>query len=143
VNYNMLKMYRRSVSKFTEFTVNNSRTCRYIFRFASLFCLFLLINPAQYFPQKHIVLVVAITKHKDYHSILSELQQVTDTIICTTVSHNALPAKTLAESIPFSVIIEEDNKKAVQTAIKMAKPDGVVAVTGSLYLVGDVRETFS
>jgi folylpolyglutamate synthase/dihydropteroate synthase len=34
-------------------------------------------------------------------------------------------------------------KKAVETALQAAKPDGVVLVAGSLFLVGEIKKIFN
>ena len=40
----------------------------------------------------------------------------------------------------FEVTAEDDPLRAIETALEWAGPDDVVLVTGSLYLVGNIRE---
>ena len=41
--------------------------------------------------------------------------------------------------LPGELIIIRDAKKALEEAIKSAKPDDLILVTGSLYLVGEIK----
>ena len=91
-----------------------------------------------YFTGRHIVLVVGISKHKDYRNILFYLQAAADTVVCTCARFKAMPAEDLAACVKKPVIIEKDCNKALRLAVKLAGPEGVVAVAGSLYLVGDL-----
>lgn len=102
-----------------------------------------------YFSHKKIVLVVGISNNKDYKSILQNMMADTngiiDTVICTCTSFRSIPAQILADCVKKDimevdtgkVIVEEDCRLAVKRAIKVAKTDGVTAVAGSLYLVGE------
>ena len=96
----------------------------------------------RYFQNRNIVLVVGIFEHKDFTGILQHLTAVTNTVICTCSSYRPIPADKLAGHVKelgcSSVLIEEDYEQALVKAIKLAGPDGVVAVAGSLYLIGDM-----
>ena len=92
-----------------------------------------------YFPNSFIVLLVGISKHKDHQSILQYMTSEADTVICTCSEFKAMPANKLAACIKKPTLIEENNKKAFELAIKTAGKEGVVAVAGSLYLIGDIR----
>jgi len=55
-----------------------------------------------------------------------------------------LPARTLAEEAAryaAQVEVIDDRRAAVQRALALAHPDDVVVITGSFFLVGDVRDT--
>ena len=93
----------------------------------------------RYFPNKRIIMLVGISEHKDYRNILQHMTQAADTVICTCASFKAMPADKLAACVKKSVLVEEDCKEALKLAIRLAGSDGVVAVAGSLYLVGDLR----
>jgi len=91
-------------------------------------------------------LVFAIMKEKNIRRISSLLFPLAETIILTSVP---LPRAASPEMI-FSLapvrrkktFLEPDPKKAVQKAIEMTPPRGSVLVTGSLFLVGEVKRLF-
>jgi len=66
-------------------------------------------------------------------------------VIATTPQHvKPLPARTLAEEAAryaAQVEVIDDRRTAVQRALALAHPDDVVVITGSFFLVGDVRDT--
>lgn len=95
----------------------------------------------RYFQGRHVVLVVGISSNKDYKNILWHMQSAVDTVVCTCSNFKAIPAEELAACTSKPVHIEEDSDEAMLLAKKLAGPDGVVAVAGSLYLVGDLRKT--
>ena len=97
----------------------------------------------RYFEGRKIVLVVGISRHKDVRKILSHMTEAADTVICTCARFKAMPATELAGFIEDkSVLIEEDCFAAVRLAERLAGSGGVVAVSGSLYLIGDVRSVY-
>lgn len=103
------------------------------------------------FPQKKILAVVAIKKGKDIKNTLKPLAKIAQKFIFTTFQgetdtgksgiNSALPqnlAPILSPKRPFS--LEPQAKKAVWAALKAARRDNLVIITGSLYLVGEVRD---
>ncbi|MCL2422106.1 MAG: bifunctional folylpolyglutamate synthase/dihydrofolate synthase [Defluviitaleaceae bacterium] len=99
-----------------------------------------------YFPDKYIVLVIGISQHKDYQNILQHMLSVADAIVCTSADFKAIPAEALADYIKMhaktstQIIAEPDCRSAMQKAIALSGPDGVVAAAGSLYLIGNIKE---
>ena len=68
-------------------------------------------------------------------------------MVTTAIDHErAVPARDLAEivlkQVDVPVLYSESVEHAVDMARAEAGPDGAVLVTGSLYLVGQVREIF-
>ena len=67
-------------------------------------------------------------------------------IICTeAATPRAMPAKDLAEAakkVSLKVEIRNDPKDALDLALSLADSDDVVMGTGSLYVVGALREAY-
>ena len=92
-----------------------------------------------------LVAVVSATRGKDVVRMLSPLVLHADTVIATTAEPSrSLPSAELAgilESIGSraSIIDIDPPADAVRAAIRVAGSDGVVCVTGSMYVVGAAR----
>jgi len=101
---------------------------------------------ARDFLPRPLTLVFAIMKDKNIRRVSALLFPLAETIILTSVP---LPRAASPEMI-FSLapvrgkktFLEPDPKRAVQKAIKMAPPCGSVLITGSLFLVGEVKRLF-
>ncbi len=104
-----------------------------------------------YFADYDIIMVVGILSSKDYLSMIKILSETPRTMIFTQpVSSKAVDADGLSHALetaqirPDEIIVEPDYKKAVDTAVSLAglprSRKAVVVVTGSLYLVGDVKQ---
>lgn len=98
-----------------------------------------------YFRGKKVILVVGVLKDKDYHSVVNTLAQAADYVILTSPAYavKATPTAELYEALDDKKKVAgviNDYKQAYETAKTIAGPDGVVLVSGSLYLVGDLRE---
>lgn len=96
------------------------------------------------FPARRIILVFGMVATHDHHASTSLIAPLADTVIVTTPHHlKPLPAAVLAEEVRRyvgRVEIVEDRNAAVDRALALAGPDDVVVVTGSFFLVGEVRE---
>jgi len=97
------------------------------------------------------VAVLAVLGAKDASAMISELHGVASTIVATepqVVGKRPLPASSLAELVFQSgfqgeVLCESDVDCALETARNVASPARAeVLVTGSLYLVGQVRRSW-
>jgi dihydrofolate synthase/folylpolyglutamate synthase len=101
---------------------------------------------AREFLPRPLTLVFAIMKDKNIRRVSALLFPLAETIILTSVP---LPRAASPEMI-FSLapvrgkktFLEPDPKRAVQKAIEMAPPRGSVLITGSLFLVGEVKKLF-
>jgi len=92
-----------------------------------------------------IVAVVGMCSDKDVIQVLEILRQAVSRFIYTQVDNpRALSARELANrsSEGENNIVEVDPIKALNKAISIAGSDGLVIVTGSLYLVGDVLKHY-
>lgn len=103
----------------------------------------------QVLPRRRIIGVVSILSDKDAATMLAELIPRCDIVFVTTSSNpRALPANRLAEIAEGladprergpEVFVDEDPCSALRSAYKLASSNQVILVTGSLYLVGDVK----
>jgi dihydrofolate synthase / folylpolyglutamate synthase len=81
---------------------------------------------------------------KDWRLMLDELVTVADEMVLTRVDmeRSAAPhelAGHLAQKVPYRVI--EDSRTALRTLFAAARPNEIIVVAGSLYLLGEIRPT--
>jgi dihydrofolate synthase/folylpolyglutamate synthase len=80
----------------------------------------------------------------DHHASTSLIAPIAERVIVTTPLHlKPLPAAVLAEEVRryrSRVEVIEDREMAAARALELAGPEDVVVVTGSFFLVGEVRE---
>ena len=93
---------------------------------------------------RHVVLLTAMLGDKPVEDVVRQLAGITNTAVVTHIdSPRALEPKRLAvllEANAVSCLIEPDRARALNAARELAGPDGIVLVSGSLYLVGEVRD---
>lgn len=106
----------------------------------------------QYVPHARLIAVVAFTPRHDWRAMLARLAPVAHAIVLTQFEARgdfgpgaSVPPAEMAAALrdiePHgSVSIEHDPLTAVWAARAMASPTDCVCVTGSLYLVGAVRD---
>lgn len=91
-------------------------------------------------------LVFAIMKDKDVRRVSSILFPLAETIILTSVPWPRAASPELIFSLApprkKGTFLEPDPKRAVQKAVEMTPPRGSVLITGSLFLVGEVKRLF-
>ncbi len=104
------------------------------------------------FPRRKIISIIAIKNDKNAKNILTKLLKLSKKIIFTKFeltadvgvisSYEPQELLRVAEKIDQDkpMLIIKDAKKALEEAIKSAKRDDLILVTGSLYLVGEVRK---
>ncbi len=98
------------------------------------------------FPGKRVVLVLGMVADTDPGAVLDILLPVASAVFTTQapiLNRAVTPAADLAARIRARGIpaeAEADPEAAVQAALALAGPDDLVCVTGSLYLVGAVRQ---
>jgi dihydrofolate synthase/folylpolyglutamate synthase len=85
-------------------------------------------------------------KDKDYTRMLKRIRpQARRIITCTMPGERALAAKDALKAIPRrgrAASIVGDPREALRRAIEMTEPDGLIIVTGSLALVGQLSQDF-
>jgi dihydrofolate synthase/folylpolyglutamate synthase len=91
-----------------------------------------------------LILVLGISQDKDVYGILSEILPHTFLMVATqTRNPRALSAAVLAEAARTytkKILTETDTRSALDRALSAAGPEDVVLVTGSLFLVGEIKE---
>lgn len=96
------------------------------------------------FPQKKHNLIFACAGDKDIKDIIPLFKNEFDSIIFTepkTVRNcNAENSKKVAEQNKINANVIKDVKTAVKTAIKEAENKDIILITGSFYLVSEVKE---
>jgi dihydrofolate synthase/folylpolyglutamate synthase len=94
------------------------------------------------FPGRRVTAVVSMLKRKDSEGFARELSTVVEDLLVTrTDSPRSMAPEILAGSfneLVKSIETIEDSDLAFETARRRATPDGLVLVTGSFYLVGQI-----
>jgi len=98
----------------------------------------------EYFPDRKLVLVIGMLEDKERSRVAAELAPGASSVIVTRPdSPRAGNWRDLAGDVRRyapEVYLVEDTKCALDKALLLAQPGGVVCVTGSLYLVAEARE---
>lgn len=96
------------------------------------------------FPGRRIILVFGMVATHDHRASTSLIAPLAETVIVTTPQHaKPLPAAVLAEEVrryARAVEVIDDRRAAVDRALALAGEEDVVVITGSFFLVGEVRE---
>ncbi len=97
----------------------------------------------RHFTYEKLITVLGVSTDKDLEGILAELLPETDVFIATQAdSPRALPARVVAESIKAhdrEVYTEEKSGTVLEKAKSLSRPTDLALVTGSLFLVGDIK----
>lgn len=98
------------------------------------------------FTYRHLILVFGVLRDKNFAQMLKRIAPLADMVIITRPdTERAVPPqklKELAGSYCRQITVIEWPRKALEMAVKMAGKDDLVCVTGSLYLVGDIKRDF-
>ncbi len=100
------------------------------------------------FPNTRWVLVLGVMGDKDVETMIDHVCERLDAVVATQIhSDRAVPAADLAHRIEMvtdlPVEAVGDPVSAVQRARDLAGPDGAVLVSGSLYMIGQVRSALA
>jgi dihydrofolate synthase / folylpolyglutamate synthase len=95
------------------------------------------------FQYRRLILVLGISANKNLEGIIEELMPMAAVTVATRamVPRAAPPQRVadLAAKWGVPIIVEEDTQQALARAIAATRPDDILLVTGSLYLVGDTK----
>lgn len=97
------------------------------------------------FPGARPVFLVAVTGQKVLSEILGPLVPYASAVVATKPTSSRLPAVDpadlveCAKALGVPAVSCPDAGRALERAVELAGPEGMVCVCGSLYLVGDVR----
>ncbi len=102
------------------------------------------------FKYKRLILVLGVSKDKDIKGILEETLPMSDSVILTKsrVLSRALEPLKIKEVIDkvksdaLDISLTSDTQAALNKALSMADPDDLILVTGSLFIVGEVKEHY-
>jgi dihydrofolate synthase/folylpolyglutamate synthase len=97
------------------------------------------------FPERRRILVFGALESKSYAEMYATLAPSISALVATVPTVQAKPATTAEEIAVLAapglpVVVESDPPSAVARALGLATPADLVIVTGSLYLVGNVRD---
>ncbi len=117
------------------------------------------------FPKKKVTSIIAIKNDKNAKEMLTQLLKISDRVIFTnfqlTADIGIINSFDPKELLTITQIIQQHRyisrhtkvvkkisvagnvEKALDEAIKSAKPDDLILVTGSLYLVGEIKSALS
>jgi dihydrofolate synthase/folylpolyglutamate synthase len=101
----------------------------------------------KYFPDKKRITIFALKEGKAYIDIIPYVVKNTQTLILTNFTTdiwhpfdpNMLAQQVNSLSRELDIHIRPDPIQAVQLALSLANPEDLIWITGSLYLVGNVR----
>lgn len=100
------------------------------------------------FPAKKMTVVIGMLAFKNVETIIKELLPIANRIIATQANVLSKPSlspgdltKAVKRQKPSLEVIEYDSvEDGIQAAISKTKPDELVLITGSMYLIGEARE---
>jgi dihydrofolate synthase/folylpolyglutamate synthase len=96
------------------------------------------------FQYRRLILVLGISANKNLAGIVEELAPLAAVTIATrALVPRAAPAQQVADLAAkwcARVIVDDEPQRALAAAIAEARPEDLVLVTGSLYLVGDAKQ---
>jgi dihydrofolate synthase/folylpolyglutamate synthase len=97
-------------------------------------------------PGERTIGVVSILKDKDASSMLEQLLDYCDILFVTESSNpRCMPAQKLSklqvvEDSPVQTFVARENQSALESAFKLASIRDVILVTGSIYLLADIKK---
>jgi dihydrofolate synthase/folylpolyglutamate synthase len=91
-----------------------------------------------------LVLVFAAMQDKKIERIADILFPLADKVLLTRFPYfRACPPEEIREKVPAyekKILCEPDARKAFRVAKELARPDGVILVAGSLFLIGEIKK---
>lgn len=96
------------------------------------------------FKYRKLVLVLGVSKDKDIKGVLKELIPIADSVVVTrsSVAERAMDPSLISGMITpkeIGVAVTTCAREAMEKAFSIAAPQDLVLVTGSLFLVGEIR----
>lgn len=101
-------------------------------------------NVEQYFKYNKMVLILGILADKDVEKMVDTIVPLADRIIAVTPNsdraENAVELKNVIQKYNSKCEAVENYKDAYELAISYCKEDDVLLISGSLYMIGDMRK---
>ena len=99
------------------------------------------------FTYRKLILVFGVLNDKDFKTMLKKLVPFADLLIVTKPDTiRTMPPEAIMKAAQLyrkRIEVVENSREALKRALSMADPDDLVCVTGSLYLVGEIKRAFS
>lgn len=101
-------------------------------------------NVEQYFKYNKMVLILGILADKDVEKMVHTIVSLADRIIAVTPNsdraENAVELKNVIQKYNSKCEAVENYKDAYELAISYCKEDDILLISGSLYMIGDMRK---
>ena len=101
----------------------------------------------EFFFYKKLILIFGVLNDKDYRAMLNKLVFLADKLIITrpNIDRAVHPQEVAAVAKWYKNQVEiwEKPSEALQRALVMADKEDLICVTGSLYLVGEIKQAFT
>jgi len=95
------------------------------------------------YPQRRIILILGISEDKDAATICKPLKEISASIILTKAQHPRSHEFTQSEGRTYfgnlPLEITGSVAQAIEKALKLAKPQDIIVVTGSIFMVAEAR----
>ncbi|HYA15030.1 MAG TPA: folylpolyglutamate synthase/dihydrofolate synthase family protein, partial [Syntrophales bacterium] len=99
------------------------------------------------FAYRRLILIFGVLNDKDYKTMLKKLVPLSDCLVITKPdTARTMPPEIMmkaAQSYRKRVEVIGNSHEALKRALSMADPDDLICITGSLYLVGEIKRAFS
>lgn len=99
------------------------------------------------FSYKKLILIFGVLNDKDHRAMLKKLGPLADRLIITRPDmERSLPPEVIvpvARHYNNRIEVAENSHEALKRALSIADSDDLICVTGSLYLVGEIKRIFS
>ncbi|MGD1151828.1 MAG: folylpolyglutamate synthase/dihydrofolate synthase family protein [Syntrophales bacterium] len=99
------------------------------------------------FSYKKLIFIFGVLKDKDYKAMLKKLLPLGDRLILTSPdTERAMPPEALlpvAKQYLRRIEVVKNSREALKRALSIADQNDLICVTGSLYLIGEIKKAFS
>ena len=99
------------------------------------------------FSYKKLIFIFGVLKDKDYKAMLKKLLPLGDRLILTSPdTERAMPPEAIvpvAKQYLRRIEVVKNSRDALKRALSIADQNDLICVTGSLYLIGEIKKAFS
>ena len=99
------------------------------------------------FSYKKLIFIFGVLKDKDYKAMLKKLLPLGDRLILTSPdTERAMPPEAIvpvAKQYLRRIEVVKNSRDALKRALSVADQNDLICITGSLYLVGEIKRAFS
>jgi dihydrofolate synthase / folylpolyglutamate synthase len=99
------------------------------------------------FSYKKLIFIFGVLKDKNYKAMLKKLLPLGDRLILTSPdTERAMPPEALlpvAKKYLGRIEVVKNSREALKRALSIANRNDLICVTGSLYLIGEIKKAFS